>query len=204
MAGIKLKDINVSDVMLGGVPVQALALGDKIVWQRPTPPPPVPVSLDWTAYGMGHTVDGQTMTQMSQGVCTTPEGQIPVISPQAVGSLNSNITLIPNAATALMPLARLLYKGTTAGNTYVLSTERMKFYRGDVLMEADVEIVVYRENQENKSYIELTAPGAQPFSMVIEITATAAELSQANQHMLQGTEDPVGFIRALQDVKFTI
>jgi len=204
MAGIKLKDINVSDVMLGDVPVQALALGNTIVWQRPTPPPPVPISLDWTAYGMQSTTPEMTMTQMSQGVCTTPETWRYVLCPEAIGSPNNNITLIPNAATALMPLARLLYKGTTAGDTPVLSTERMKFYVGYTLTEADVEIVVYRRNQENKSYIELNYPAAQPFSMVIEITATPAQLDGANQYMLMGTENPVGFIRALQDVKFTI
>lgn len=204
MPGIKFYNSDVSDVMLGDVPVQALALGDTIVWQRPTPTPPPPVSLDWTVYGMGTNSPGQNLTQMSQGVCTTPEGQMPVISPQAVGVPSGDITLMPNAATALMPLARLLHKGTTAGDTPVTSTERMKFYNGDVLMEADVEIVVYRRNQENKSYIEINVPGEQPFSILIEITATAAELNLANQSMLEGTENPVGFIQDLQNVKFTI
>lgn len=204
MPGIKFYNSDVSDVMLGDVPVQALALGDVIVWQRPTPTPPTPVELDWTVYGMGTNSPGQNLTQMSQGVCTTPEGQMPVISPQAVGVSSGDITLIADAATALMPLARLLHKGTTAGNTYVTSTERMKFYNGDELMEADVEIVVYKEAELNQCFVELIAPGTQPFSMVIEITATAAELSQANQHMLEGTENPIAFISSLQNVKFTI
>lgn len=204
MGEIRFKDLNPSDVKFGDIDIQALAYGDTIVWQRPTPPPPVPVSLDWTAYGMQSTTPEMTMTQMSQGVCTTPEGKMPVISPQAVGSPNGNITLIPNAATALMPLARLLHKGTTAGDTPITSIEGMKFYIGYTLMEDNVEIVVCRVNQENKSYIELFAPGEQPFSMVIEITATAAELNLANQSMLEGTENPIDFISSLQNVKFTI